>query len=278
MVWLIAISTVVVIAFLLLRPKKRSHDQYNYARQVADLEHKIYSLEKHLDHAEDSELPALDLDHADTQEDQPEFFDRAKGRALAVDLIIDFKDRAGKKTHREITTRSYQYSATDGLLDAYCHLRKAHRPFLFSRIERVVDPKSGRAIEDLRAWLDSEYSRTPGAEIDRLLNEHWAALRCLHHVAKADGAFRSKEKEVVRLFLSRHAPQAESETIDQIISEMSHWYPMSAIAFGKEIRKLMGKPEAYRRDVVATAEALVQTDKTIYTAETNALKRLKERR
>lgn len=276
MLWIIAIGAVVVILLLARKPRQDSNSAPapDTSRQVAEIEQKIADLEAMIAQAESADGEILDESSEDDEAAPAEFFDRGNGRTLTAEIEIDFKDRSGNKTRRHITTRSYQYNVNDGLIDAFCHLRNARRPFLFSRIEQATDLETGQVIGDLRAWLDEKYKLTPAARVDELLDEHWAGLSCLHYVAKADGAFRAKEKHIVRAFLARHSPNSDPDSIDQVIAELSSWYTMSAIGFGKEIRKLAEKPEAYRRDVLATAEAMVETDKTTHSAESNALKRL----
>lgn len=282
MTWFIVFAAALAILILLFTRKaklKSGATEEQVSRRVGEIERQIAALESQLaaDLADSSVAGRrpLPLDD-DPQEPVPAFFDRAMGRALAVDLIIDYRDAEQRDSTRRITTRSYQYTPTDGLIDAYCHQRRVGRSFLFSRIMGVFDPATGKVVENLRGWLDDQYERTPGAIIDRLLGEHWDALNCLQHIAKADGAFRGKERDIARDFLVRNAPDAEPQTIDAVIAELIKWYQQSAISFGKHLRQLATSPEGYKQDVIAAAEAMVGSDKTTHTAELNALKRLKK--
>lgn len=242
-------------------------------KHLSELEAQLEALQAKLQEVENV---AAQLDEKDAYESIPEFFDRAQGFALSVDIQISYLDSNGLNTSRLITTKSYQYTATEGMIYAHCHLRNSGRNFLFTRILQAVDPSTGAVIDDLRIWLDTHYNQTPNAAIDKLLAAHWDGLNCLHYVAKADGAFRIKERELARAFLIRHAPDATPAVVDSVIEEVTKWYAQSSIEFGKHLRKLVGAPLPYRQDVIETAEAMIASDKSAHTNEERAIKRLRK--
>jgi hypothetical protein len=91
----------------------------------------------------------------------------ADSRELDVDLTITYHDRNSKITNREITVEKYSLTPDGGLLAAFCHLRKARRPFHFSRIQFAADRTDGTRIKDLGAWLDAKYEISPKGVRDR---------------------------------------------------------------------------------------------------------------
>ncbi|MCA0197755.1 MAG: hypothetical protein LCH59_06495 [Proteobacteria bacterium] len=276
MLWIIAIAAIAAILWIASKPKRRKVTKVRNGagRRVEEIERQIATLEAQIASAE---AEAIQDEPGGFPPDEPaEFFSQGKGRTLAADIEIDFIDKYGNATCRRITTQDYQYGPENGNINAFCHLRKGNRSFLFSRIKRAVDLETGTEIQDLRSWLDQRYELTPAAAVESLITQHAAALRCLHYVGKADGAFRANEKAVMRGFIERQSPHADRETIDHVVAEVSTWYPLSAIGFGKEISAVAQSPEAYRYDVLAAAEAIAKTGKASHTAEVNAVKRLRK--
>lgn len=277
---LAAIAAIVITASIINKAKGEpipAHDPKE--QQRAEIEAQLDALQAKLAEVENT-AALLDEEDARTEKDAyerpPAFFDRDAGLALSVDMQLDYQDSNGLKTSRRITTESYQYTATEGMIYAHCQLRNSGRNFVFSRIQRAIDPSTGEVIDDLRAWLDAHYAVTPAAALDKLREAHWDALNCLHYVAKADGAFRAKERDLVRDFLARHAPDAGPATLDALIEEIKTWHAQSAIEFGKHLRKLIATPLAYRQDVVGIAEAMIASDKTAHSNEERAIKRLRK--
>ena len=121
-------------------------------------------------------------------------------RELVAELAITYCDRNGQITHRDITVEKYARTSDGGVLAAFCHLRQARRPFYFSRIQLAADRSDGAVIENLGAWLDERYEASPKGLRDRFIKDNEAALGALFFVSKADGAFRAKEKVVIRNF------------------------------------------------------------------------------
>lgn len=281
MFWLIAITTTAIALYL---SGKRRPKRIRSNRRKASLVHPVpLTKEKNAlalscistQVIEGDSPPAPTIDK-DFYEPIPEWLDRGNANELTASLEIEFKDKAGKETRREITVRRYILGDSDGVIDAFCHLRNANRPFLISRIQNATCLETGEIIKNIPQWLDQKYASTPAGQIDAILIEHAAALSCLQHVAKADGAFRAKEKDVVRLFLSRQAPDADPAHVKGAVEKVARWHRMSAIGFGQEIRELLEKPEPYRLDVLETARAIVGTQKTVHTDEAKAVKRLEK--
>jgi hypothetical protein len=197
----------------------------------------------------------------------------ADSRELAVDLTITYHDRNGKITNREITVEKYSLTPDGGLLAAFCHLRKARRPFHFSRIQFAADRTDGTRIKDLGAWLDAKYEISPKGVRDRFITEHESALGALFFVAKADEAFDAKEKAIMRSFCAAHGL---GDTAIQIlvVESVACWSVPSRIAYGKYLRALIERDESYRRAVLIHAQAIVNTGKIVRDNETRALERM----
>jgi hypothetical protein len=66
---------------------------------------------------------------------------------VSVDATIDYVDKYGNATRRDITTEEiYDYEDGVVVIRAFCHRRKDYRTFLSSRIKYWVDTNSGKPV------------------------------------------------------------------------------------------------------------------------------------
>jgi uncharacterized tellurite resistance protein B-like protein len=195
------------------------------------------------------------------------------GKELTRRLKIRFTDKDGQKTEREIDTKRFLADDKDGVLQAFCHLRQANRPFRLSRVSHAVDLDTGEVLQDLPAWLAAQYANTPRGQADAFIDAHGDALSALLFVAKADGAFRQAEREHLAEFC-RGLEAPSGEVVEVVVGDVGGWAVPSAIAYGKALRGAAGKPEAYRQSILDTARKMVDSDKTAKDDETKALGRM----
>ena len=75
---------------------------------------------------------------------------------VSVDATIDYVDRYGNATRREITTEQiYDYEDGVVVIRAFCHKRKNYRTFISSRIKYWLDTNSGKpvSLQNLSIYL-----------------------------------------------------------------------------------------------------------------------------
>lgn len=77
----------------------------------------------------------VDLDDEDEDDDED---------LAPPELRIRYEDEHGRRTRRDISI--YAYGATDRKFQAYCHLRRATRDFLFTRIVEAIDLDTGEVL------------------------------------------------------------------------------------------------------------------------------------
>ena len=87
----------------------------------------------------------------DVQEDQ-ETFDpttlSCEVHEVSVDAVIDYTDKHGNETRREITTEEiYDYEDGVVVIRAFCHSRRDYRTFVSKRIRYWVEPNSGKPVD-----------------------------------------------------------------------------------------------------------------------------------
>lgn len=78
---------------------------------------------------------------------------------VTVDVLLNYRDGTDRVTERLITVRQLMgtlhrdRTLTLDQMVAFCHLRRNGRTFLFCRVVRAADPKTGELIQDFPAWM-----------------------------------------------------------------------------------------------------------------------------
>ncbi len=201
-----------------------------------------------------------------------------RSRRLTARLNIEYVSRAtGEVTERMIDVYSFVCSRVGGTgeISAYCYLRRANRTFLIENINRVFVRGSDQKTGDVIELLFSLYDETAAGKAELVVQEHLAALMVFYFVAKADSAFREKEKILVGAFLSIHGVD-KPVLVDQCINTMYEFGAMSNIAFGNALRALLNKPMLYRKQIYAVCNAMLKSDRSVTDREAAAMVRIKK--
>lgn len=201
----------------------------------------------------------------------PEFDPYTSGHAITTTLDVHYVDSKGQSTVRQITTERYTHNGHDGLLHAYCHMRKSRRSFRIAQITKATSVETGEIIEHLPMWLDEQYAQSDTGQADAFIEEHDAALTALFFVAKADGAYRQPEKRLVADFCEERG----CEVADLVIKTMAQWATPSKIGYGKALRALAELPDDYQQQVYEVASQMLSSKKTPRDAEIAALDRMR---
>ncbi len=197
-------------------------------------------------------------------------------RAVRCDLEITYTDANLNTTRRKITTREFDHSLYGGVIIAWCHLRNAHRTFRFDRIKRAVDIETGEIIKDIRTYMQHRYDTSPEAKLDHVFDTSIQAVRALLYIAKADGRFTQREKEIYLSFMQRNGG-TEILDMETMIRGLSEITVPTMQGFKILCGKIASRGNEYKHDVIETARALVATEATISGAEEDALKYMEKR-
>lgn len=199
-------------------------------------------------------------------------------RRLKADLRIDYVDREGNATTRDITTNWYELneSGTQAHISAHCHLRLGNRSFYTSRIKRCVDLATGEVISDVARYLTEKYESSPEGIIERVTKEHSDEFSVLIYIGKADGALRKKEKDAI----SRYLLQVTGETgvTENDLSEsMKNLQACTYNQFKRAVGRLCEIDAERKKLILTTAEEIAGTKKEVKAIEQEAIDYMRKR-
>lgn len=239
---------IAIAAYFFLRSSKQSHQR---AREEA---------------TEDSEW----ISYSDPRtEALPPF------QALTASLKINYQDFRGKRSEREVDVRAFA-PGPPAYVAGICKLRGGYRTFKIDRISYAVDTTTGEEIANLTEFLQAKYDSAPERAWERLLADDMPALRLLLYVAKADGQFTTKERDVVVDFCQTMSQR--SDITRQQLNTIARDLPVTSIASYRRLCGEIASLPAQKRDrVVKAAHDIVATQRTVSTEEKDALDYLNKR-
>lgn len=179
-------------------------------------------------------------------------------------------DGAGDVTDRDVEVKECDTVSRGGYLGGICRLRNGPRTFRIDRIRSAIDMETGEVVEDVPRWAASKYEGSPAQAMEGLLQEGTDSLRALIYVAKADGRYTKKEKEVFLKFCqARSGCSGITQTdIDRACYLLS---APTLPAFRQICGRIAKQPKEIRTAVLQACGELLNTEKTMSEAEEAAM-------
>lgn len=167
---------------------------------------------------------------------------------------IRYSDAKGNESQRRITVKSLTPQASDLLVKAYCHERRAARAFKASRIQEIVDLETGEVETDALAFFAKYLSDDPAYDA---LRNCGPELQVLAFFARCDGEFEETEKDaIVDFVMERAAADIDAEAIE---SHVVGLHPDSDSLYrGLELTAEKGEPAI--RNLVKWIKRVVEAD------------------
>lgn len=226
---------------------------------------------------DDGDASSLQVsDQIDKDEWEGSFWEVTQPLPAKVQLRFKYTDGAGRKTERIVDVRQFGGFGSSALLIGHCHMRDATRTFRTDRIEACVDTETGELITNVQAYLQKKYDESPDKTADLLLEEEYDTLRILLYIGKADGQLRAPEKTVIKdtcIAITNDSRLTET-TIDNLFSAMD---VPTLQAFKLAVGRLAKRDSSAQNIVLATAEKIINTQKTVHPAEKEALDYMRKR-
>lgn len=166
---------------------------------------------------------------------------------VSVDAEIDYVDKSGIYTRREITTdQIFEYEDGVLVIRAFCHRRKDYRTFVSKRIQHWKDSQSGKLVPvpDLSQYLRKIASADP-QNIAREIYEHFIheIYLAIDSLARFSGHSQNQKYSITGQRRTRILDwvwnQEESKVLSQILQASSE------LAY-EELRVLISETEVTR--------------------------------
>lgn len=183
-----------------------------------------------------------------------------------ANFLIEYTDRYGDKSSREIEISSYDGSA---YLNAFCHHRNEPRMFRIDRIDSCVDATTGEVIQDLPQYLLEKYEKSAQFlfESKGYIQD---PIKILHYVGKADSQLRKEERAII-YHVFRQISKQSNITDEEIAKVINQIQTMSPQAFKLAVGRVAKNKIELLTYTLKAAEKIVHTQKKIHPNEQEAL-------
>ncbi|MFC1830593.1 hypothetical protein ACFL0S_01045 [Thermodesulfobacteriota bacterium] len=198
------------------------------------------------------------------------FYDGEDPKSVDAYLEINYVDGEGKKSNRVVKVRKFDHGLYGGMIMAHCEVRDATRTFRYDRINKCVDIETGEVISDIRAFLTERYEKSLEHTMDNLFDDLYDVLRTIFFVARADGAFRKPEKEVVCEYLKK-LTKDERITVDSVSEIFGGVELPSLHAFKMAVGRVAKDGIVEMENLFQCCKEIVGTQKTVSPSEQEAL-------
>ena len=140
-------------------------------------------------------------------------------------------------------------------------------------MRQVVDADTGEIIPDLQSHLNDEWLATPQSTMDKLYEQHHDVLKMMLFMAKADGAMRAAELDIIAKNCT-DITQDDRITPAMIKDMLKTVDVVSITTFVRTYNKLRRERPDAAVLAAAACRAIVATQKTIHPNEQAALNAL----
>jgi len=182
--------------------------------------------------SEDYSYSEPDEDEDDDERDawEYEYFGEYDYKFVPGQFHLEYEDANRLKTSRDFSLENLFFVPEKNtyFLQGRCHLRKANRTFRVDRIKRLTNLETGEIVtgkEASKKLLISHYEASPFYLFEKVWRNFEREVSCLVYVARLDGRFTQKEKDVIFNYLnelSKFKMGADHEAL--IMKELSYRY------------------------------------------------------
>lgn len=198
------------------------------------------------------------------------FYGVDEHRSLKRKVKIRYVDGKGSYTERQVDIRAFEPNNPQGLIIGHCHLRGATRTFRFDRLGDVTDLDTGEVIPDLQKHLNTLWGESPEPVMDALARDHKDALRMLLFMAKADGAMRAKEVDVIAKFCVEATGDVRLSST--LVKDLLQYVDTPSLnVFNRAYNALRRANPEEAEKVASACRAIVATQSTVHPIEQAAL-------
>ena len=207
------------------------------------------------------------------EKDNWETFDLYSAKLLPATgrYKISYQDQTGLKTERIIRVKRVHESLGEYAIDAHCELRNAHRTFINSRVQKVVNVDTGEVVSSLANHALAQYQESGEGQVLAAIEKNWLGVAILIFVCRADGQMRKEERNIVAEYLNKCSLELELDAfeLDRLIKTIGD---VDYREFKKIVTSLkkVGEIDSLKL-ILGCAEKIVATQKIIDPMEKVAL-------
>ena len=208
-----------------------------------------------------------DAYYDDNYQEPTQYWDEETYVPVEANLKIEYRDRNGTKTTRDIQVSGYDGSS---YLHAYCQLRQQRRTFRIEQITSCIDADTGEIVSNLPQHLLDKYRQSPQYSLQKTLEHMADILPVLFYVGKADGQLRAAERRIL-CALVRKAARDERITDDMVNGVLNGIQIPSPQSFKLAINRICQSSHKNMVFTYKVAKKMVETQKTVHPGEAEAI-------
>lgn len=207
-----------------------------------------------------------------------DFLFDGKEYRIEFEIEIDYKDRNGLSTTRQIKVSGYRISSNrkDAEIWGYCYLRNAGRTFYASRIKRCVDLDTGEIITDTISFLEEKYYSSPTGQLDLWIERRKGEIDVLVYVGRLDNQLRQSKKDIIIEYIIQKEPEL-TITPDIINLYLKNCGRISKTMFGRLLTQLSSSDEEVKNELVEVCNKIIETKKTKNMEEEKVIDHMRKR-
>lgn len=214
----------------------------------------------------DQVQPCVLAEPSDEQQAKENHYPIAPPDSKYPDYKIDYIDESGQYSQRRITIIDNQ----SPYLECYCHLRKARRTFLVSRIQKATNCKTGEIVADIQADMAASLEGTVWGTLMRMYSDLYPPMGVLLHLGKGDRRLMKGERSI--LIATFQVLCADERVTDELVNdELDRLTVPSRTAFRRLLIEMKTYGPEIKSLVLESSEKLFSTRKKLNPLEKEGL-------
>jgi len=291
---LFLVLLLLLVAFIILKPKKaRKSTNIKYEYQSKPRQREDNDEYKEYNKYNDKEVatPEIEIKYEIKKDADGEVYGEKDAYEVgsiafeggdeyrsSFDIEIDYKDREGLSTTRQVKVKSFRINEeeTEAEIYGYCYLRDAGRTFYATRIKRCVDLDTGEIIKKIPTFLKTKHYASPEGKWELWMNKRNCEVEVLVYIGRLDKQLRRKEREIIIEYAQSKEPELNI-SIEVVEDYLKGCGTISKAMFGRHLTKLSAGTEDEKNDFIKTCEKIVGTKKEKTTEEQKAIENIRRR-
>ena len=257
MILFLLLLVIIFLFFIISRSPKKTREKKKTSKIVYPVREELHSVEVKEVYSQKEEIFSEEKDaYERTIVSNPTEY------RTEFEIEIDYKDRNGLKTTRQVKVRGYRISEDrqECELWGYCYLRNGSRTFYTSRMERLVDLDTGEVAVNIIDFLEEKYIQSPEGQLEEVFKRRKAEIDMLVYVGRLDNQLRKNKKDVIIQYVMDKEPEARI-TKDIINKYLKNCGKVSKTMFGRLLTQFSSRDEEKKKELIKYASLILEAKK-----------------